>query len=113
MKKQFLFIHLFFLGVIMLTSCSPEVDNYSSVSGKTDPSSIEKANLQTYFPFESKTYSTIKSCGIDSSKVTFGDSASFVLGQRGYGFKGNVIKSFIQYNLLANNVYPNIKEFTI
>lgn len=113
MKKQYLFIYLFFLGVIILTSCSQEADYYPSVSGKADPSSIEKANLLNYFPFESKIYSIIKSYGIDSSKVAFGDSAKFVLGQRGYCFHGDTIKSHIQYNLLAANKFQNLKEFTI
>ena len=97
----------------MLTSCSPEVDNYSSNSGKTDPSSIEKPSLLDYFPFESIVYSTIKSSGIDSSKVTFGTNVSFSLGQRGYCFQGDTINSYIKLNLLTNNVFQNLKEFTI
>jgi len=113
MKKQSLFIYLFFLGVILLTSCSPEVDNYPSVTGKVDPSSIEKANLVGYFPFESSAYSTIRSYGIDSSKVTLGANSSFVLGQRGYSFLGDTTKSYIQYKLLASSVFQNLKEFTI
>lgn len=114
MKKQYLFIiYLFFLGVIMMTSCSPETDYYPSVSGKTDPSSIEKSSLVGYFPFESTTYSTVRSYGIDSSKVTFGANDLFVLGQRGYCFQGDTIKSHIQYNLLGNNVFQNLKSFTI
>jgi len=113
MKKQYLIIYLFFLGILTFTSCSKEVDYFPSVTGNVDPLTIEKASLQAYFPFESKSYSTIKSCGIDSSKVTFGDSVQFVSGQRGYCFQGDTIRSYVQYKLLANSIYQNLKGFTI
>jgi hypothetical protein len=113
MRKHKLFLYLFFLGTVLFTSCSPEVDNYPSVSGKTDPTSIEKANLVGYFPFESKAYSTIKSYGIDSSTVAFGARDSFALGQRGYCFQGDTTKSYIQYKLSSNNTIQRLNEFTI
>ena len=113
MKNRYLFLHLFFIGILALTSCNPVVDNYPSVSGKVDPSSIEKANLLTYFPFESTSYSTIKSIGIDSSSVTYGAKDLFIAGQRGYSFQGDTTKSFIQFKLLANKAFQNLKEFTL
>jgi len=113
MKNQYLILHLFFLGILVLASCKPEVDNFPSTSGNVNPSTIEKANLLAYFPFESTSYSTIKSIGIDSSSVTYGAKDLFVVGQRGFSFQGDTTKSFIQYKLLANKAFQNLKEFTL
>lgn len=114
MKKYLLFSCLSLLGILLLfTACSPAEDNYPSVSGNTNPLSIETASLLTYFPFESTAYTTIRSIGLDSSKVSVGDSVRFLAGKRGYCFQGKSVKSFIQYNLFAGGSFQKMSEFTI
>lgn len=114
MKKYLLFSCLSLLGILPLfTACSTAEDNFYPVSGNTNPLSIETASLLTYFPLESTAYTTVRSIGIDSSKVVIGDSVRFVAGKRGYCFQGKTVKSFIQYNLLSTGIIQNMNEFTI
>ncbi|MFM2290303.1 MAG: hypothetical protein RIS29_116 [Bacteroidota bacterium] len=113
MKKLFHFNCLFIIGVFLFTSCTSVEDNFSSITGKTNPLSIQTASLLNYFPFETSAYTTIRSYGIDSSKVVLGENVSFVRGQRGYCFQGDTAKSYIQYGVLANGSIRKMHEFSI
>lgn len=113
MKKLHLLVNFLLLGFAWITSCNPKEDNFSSQSGNVDPLTIEKSSQMIYFPFESIAYTTIKSRGIDSSSIVFGTKNLFALGQRGYCFQGDTVKSFAQVKVFDNNVITKLKEFTI
>ena len=108
MKKTKLFsgiaVAAFLMGMFF-TSCSSSTPDPNA--GKTDPTTIAKADLVAYFPFNGNGNDSI-----GGLKPTTMPNVTFVTARRKSGFKG-VDNAYFLYDLPATSKLRTLKAFSV
>lgn len=95
----------------LLYSCKDDTPSSTEISTAVDTISVAKTNLVAFFPLEKGGFSSmIKGEGISWNFL--GGSASFNTGRCGNGYKGDSLRSYLEYSLTTDNAISKMREFT-
>jgi hypothetical protein len=104
-------IYLFLCVSFFFISCKDNTPITTDETLVVDTISVAKSNLVAYFPLEKGGFSSLAK-GVGISWNFIGGSASFAIGKSGNGYKGDTLRSYLEYSLTTDNVISKIREFT-